>query len=97
MAPHIDPIQTPMDSIGARVAGALAEGTDGASNQVIANFFQSLLLRKASSGGSPTATSPGSSGLPTNTGEDGTVRRSTVSRKEVHKELDRLRQYANKP
>ncbi|KAI8143883.1 dynein light intermediate chain-domain-containing protein [Fennellomyces sp. T-0311] len=97
MPPHIDPIQTPMDSVGTGGAGGFPAGTDGASNQVIANFFQSLLLRKASSGGgSPTATSPGSS-LPATAAEDGSVRRSAISRKEVHRELDRMRQYVNKP
>lgn len=97
MPPHIDTMQA--DAMGMGANGGLPAGADGASHQVIANFFQSLLLRKASSGGgSPTATSPGSP-LPPATGDDGSAaRRSNVSRKEVHKELDRMRQqYVNKP
>ncbi|KAG2216387.1 hypothetical protein INT45_004805 [Circinella minor] len=97
MPPHLDPIVTPMDSVGTGATAGFPAGTDGASNQVIANFFQSLLLRKASTGGgSPTATSPGAS-LPAATTEDNSVRRSAISRKEVHRELDRMRQYVNKP
>ena len=91
----------------------------GPSHEVLANFFQSLLSKKASSGGSsPTtasllsgtrgddavggtsATATPNSTLATNplssTPSSGTTRRPTVSRKDVHKELDRMRQYVNK-
>lgn len=78
----------------------------GPSHEVLANFFQSLLVKKASSSGSsPTTTLLGNSGFG-NREEDGnntpstptgTARRSTISRKDVHKELDRIRQYVNKP
>ncbi|CAO0801347.1 unnamed protein product [Mucor circinelloides] len=88
----------------------------GPSHEVLANFFQSLLVKKTSSssgGSSPTATSllGGSSlngGSPAR-GDDGdssiqspsstgaSTRRPTISRKDVHKELDRMRQYVNKP
>lgn len=105
MPPHIDSMQSGMSSMGTGVPDGFSGGADGTSHQVIANFFQSLLLRKASTGGgggtgggsSPTATSPGGS-LPVTGAEEGTTgRRGTISRKEVHKELDRMRQYVNKP
>jgi dynein light intermediate chain 1 len=84
-----------------------AGGQNGPSHEVLANFFQSLLSKKASSGGqggqSPTGTgSPGSSllngsspvGQPNGRSEDPTsYRRPAITRKDVHKELDRMRQY----
>ncbi|KAI8384276.1 dynein light intermediate chain-domain-containing protein [Radiomyces spectabilis] len=109
----VDRIQT-MGSNGTPVTGgpasplssANAGAAGGPSHEVLANFFQSLLSKKASSGsGSPTAASPASSLLaaggtsPTGRAEDGssTGRRATISRKDVHKELDRMRQFVNKP
>ncbi|KAG0737946.1 hypothetical protein G6F57_011054 [Rhizopus arrhizus] len=71
------------------------DGQNGPSHEIIANFFQSLLSKKAS-GGSPTS-SPTSilSGMQQSNGrsELDAYRRPTVSRKDVHKELDRMRQY----
>lgn len=80
-------------------SGSGAAGATGAgpSHEVLNNFFLSLLSKKASSGTSPTSreelttptsTSPASAGT--------TARRATISRKDVHKELDRMRQYVNK-
>jgi dynein light intermediate chain 1 len=75
---------------------------NGPSHEVLANFFQSLLSKKAStSGGSPTATSPASSLLNGDQAngktEDHTnYRRPAISRKDVHKELDRMKQYTVK-
>ncbi|GAA5807691.1 hypothetical protein MFLAVUS_001065 [Mucor flavus] len=74
-------------------------GAGGPSHEVLNNFFLSLLSKKASSsGGSSPITSNReeltaltSSTLPASSG---TTRRSTISRKEVHKELDRMRQNA---
>ncbi|KAI8884723.1 DLIC-domain-containing protein, partial [Backusella circina FSU 941] len=75
---------------------------NGPSHEVLANFFQSLLSKKASTGGgSPTtATSPASSLLNGGGQSNGkveehaaTYRRPTISRKDVHKELDRMKQY----
>ncbi|KAI8058955.1 dynein light intermediate chain-domain-containing protein [Gilbertella persicaria] len=95
----------------------------GPSHEVLANFFQSLLVKKASSssgGASSPTTLLGNSTLGSREGssEDmttstnttattnttntttspssGTTRRPTISRKDVHKELDRMRQYVNK-
>ncbi|KAI8379892.1 dynein light intermediate chain-domain-containing protein [Choanephora cucurbitarum] len=84
----------------------------GPSHEVLANFFQSLLVKKASSTSvgtpsSPTTTLLGNPALGSKdvTTEDGTSsspssagssRRPTISRKDVHKELDRMRQYVNK-
>ncbi|KAG2186893.1 hypothetical protein INT44_003120 [Umbelopsis vinacea] len=72
-------------------------GTGGPSqNEVLANFFQSLLSKKASSGGAasptPSSTSPTASGR---TSSDDT-RRAPMSRKDVQKELDRMRGLAGK-
>ncbi|KAI7898319.1 dynein light intermediate chain-domain-containing protein [Cokeromyces recurvatus] len=72
----------------------------GPSHEVLANFFQSLLVKKASASSSPTSIL-GNGGnddvsSPT-TISSGMARRPTVSRKDVHKELDRMRQYVNKP
>ncbi|KAG0190547.1 hypothetical protein DFQ28_001912 [Apophysomyces sp. BC1034] len=81
-------------------------GAPGSSHEVLASFFQSLLSKKPSTGGANQAGSPtGTSTTPalhngtsTSRGEDGgTGRRPTISRKDVHKELDRMRQYVNKP
>jgi dynein light intermediate chain 1 len=80
----------------------------GPSHEVLANFFQSLLVKKASTtsgSSSPNTTLLGSSlnGRDTEEGtsspqtSSGTTRRPTISRKDVHKELDRMRQYVNKP
>ncbi|KAI7882676.1 dynein light intermediate chain [Lichtheimia hyalospora FSU 10163] len=96
-SPQVDPIQTSVDGAGAGTgAGNSVHGNDMASNQAIASFFQSLLARKTtgSGGGSPTATTPGM-GLPMGE-QTGTGRRNTISKKEVHRELDRMRQFVNK-
>ncbi|KAI9023669.1 dynein light intermediate chain-domain-containing protein [Phycomyces nitens] len=106
----VDRIQTSLGSNAPPATGSPgsplssgAGGPGGPSHEVLANFFQSLLSKKASSGGSPaspTAASPVSllnNGATNGRGEDGTGRRSTISRKDVHKELDRMRQYVNKP
>ncbi|KAG1176742.1 hypothetical protein G6F70_003260 [Rhizopus microsporus] len=72
----------------------------GPSHEVLANFFQSLLSKKASTGGSsPTSLLGARDGdqLANNTAPSGTGRRPTVSRKDVHKELDRMRQFISKP
>ncbi|KAI8979073.1 dynein light intermediate chain-domain-containing protein [Mycotypha africana] len=97
-------------------------GNAGPSHEVLANFFQSLLVKKAS-GGAGSSSSNGANTTVTNSsnalsgnslpGGDDTVsnsillsgtaeipsrptaRRPTVSRKDVHKELDRMRQYVN--
>ncbi|KAI8581467.1 hypothetical protein K450DRAFT_231451 [Umbelopsis ramanniana AG] len=76
---------------------ASPNGTGGPSqNEVLANFFQSLLSKKASSGGAasptPSSTSPTASGR---TSSDDT-RRAPMSRKDVQKELDRMRGLAGK-
>lgn len=98
----------PIDTNVAGLPNAAGGGAGGPSHEVLANFFQSLLSKKASSGGSsPTTTSLLSGGLggreevsntATNTtsASSGTTRRPTVSRKDVHKELDRMRQFVNK-
>lgn len=102
----IPPIDTNMASspIGVNQPG-------GPSHEVLANFFQSLLVKKASStsGGSSPTSLLGNTGLtgreseepnnttPTAAPSSGTTRRPTISRKDVHKELDRMRQYVNKP
>jgi dynein light intermediate chain 1 len=103
-------------------AGVGTAGAGGASNEVLANFFQSLLSKKVASGGSPTSASPtssllngalsgagtGASGVSTGVSGPGSNglggrdesafgRRSAPNRKEVHKELDRMRQNVNKP
>ncbi|KAI9361134.1 dynein light intermediate chain-domain-containing protein [Pilaira anomala] len=80
-------------------SGTGAAGATGAgpSHEVLNNFFLSLLSKKASSGTSPTSreelTTP-TSASPASAGT--TARRATISRKDVHKELDRMRQYVNK-
>ncbi|KAI9319808.1 dynein light intermediate chain-domain-containing protein [Dichotomocladium elegans] len=102
LKPHVDTINTSLDSVGTGNASSIP-GNEVASNQAIASFFQSLLLRKGGPGSSPTTTSPGI-GIPPGAGSpatpDGTTvgpaRRNTISRKEVHRELDRMRQYVNK-
>ncbi|CAO3628562.1 unnamed protein product [Cunninghamella echinulata] len=114
------PIQTTPSAVGSAPSatsplGVGANAAAGASNEVLANFFQSLLIKKVASGGSPTSASPTSSllngGLGNGTGSglsgsgssgsgsgrDESARRSALNRKEVHKELDRMRQYVNKP
>lgn len=122
-----NPIQTNPAVIGATTAatsplgpgGAGAGGSVGASNEVLANFFQSLLSKKAASGGSPTSASPtssllggsltgnGSTGSGSGMGgaglsgggrdDAGSGRRMAPNRKDVHKELDRMRQNVNNP
>ncbi|KAI9482767.1 MAG: dynein light intermediate chain-domain-containing protein [Benjaminiella poitrasii] len=92
---------------GSATTGNSGSGVGGAgpSHEVLANFFQSLLVKKASSGTSSSPTSAASLlGGSREGSEDGlgsptsaTARRPTISRKEVHKELDRMRQYVNKP
>ncbi|KAI8088769.1 dynein light intermediate chain-domain-containing protein [Halteromyces radiatus] len=114
------PIQTTPSVVGltsgttSPLGAGGAGGAGGASNEVLANFFQSLLSKKAASGGSPTSASPtssllngtltsngggtgGSIGLGGGRDETGSGRRSTLNRKEVHKELNRMRQSVNKP
>lgn len=99
--------QTPTSPINnSNMAGA----QNGPSHEVLANFFQSLLSKKASGGSggaqSPTsATSPGASLLNGRSGNGGggggpgggedptSYRRPAITRKDVHKELDRMRQY----
>ncbi|KAG2203791.1 hypothetical protein INT47_012724 [Mucor saturninus] len=86
--------------------GVPTGGAGGPSHEVLANFFQSLLSKKASSGGSsPTTTSllntmgreeVSTTTTPSSAASSGTTRRPTVSRKDVHKELDRMRQFVNK-
>ncbi|KAI9263502.1 dynein light intermediate chain-domain-containing protein [Helicostylum pulchrum] len=82
--------------------GSAMNGQNGPSHEVLANFFQSLLSKKASSSGgaaSPTGTpSPGSSllnggpgGQPNGRSEEpASYRRPGISRKDVYKELDRM-------
>lgn len=73
-------------------------GTGGPSqNEVLANFFQSLLSKKASSGGGAASPTP-SSTSPTASGRTSTddTRRAPMSRKDVQKELDRMRGLAGK-
>ncbi|KAI8072803.1 hypothetical protein BC940DRAFT_344177 [Gongronella butleri] len=89
---------------GAGNAGAnpLSSAAGGASNEVLANFFQSLLSKKAGGGSSsPTAaTSPTSSllnGSSATSLRDDSNRKASIHRKEVHKELDRMRQSVGKP
>ncbi|SAL98313.1 hypothetical protein [Absidia glauca] len=123
------PIQTNPSAMGSTAgatsplgAGVGTAGAGGASNEVLANFFQSLLSKKVASGGSPTSASPtssllngalsgagtGASGVSTGVSGPGSNglggrdesafgRRSAPNRKEVHKELDRMRQNVNKP
>ncbi|KAI8983028.1 dynein light intermediate chain-domain-containing protein [Pilobolus umbonatus] len=98
----IPPIDTNLTSAG-------NTQTTGPSHEVLANFFQSLLSKKATGGSSPTTASLLSGGIggardeshnPSSVSpvaSSGTTRRPTVSRKDVHKELDRMRQYVNKP
>ncbi|KAI9247052.1 dynein light intermediate chain-domain-containing protein [Sporodiniella umbellata] len=72
----------------------------GPSHEVLANFFQSLLSKKASSGGSsPTSLLGSRDGehVTNNTASPTSSRRPTISRKDVHKELDRMKQLVNKP
>jgi dynein light intermediate chain 1 len=69
----------------------------GPSHEVLANFFQSLLSKKSSSGASPPTSVLGSrEGESDITSVPSRGRRPTISRKDVHKELDRLRQFSNK-
>ncbi|KAG0747758.1 hypothetical protein G6F57_006400 [Rhizopus arrhizus] len=69
----------------------------GPSHEVLANFFQSLLSKKSSSGASPPTSVLGSrEGESDSTPVPSRGRRPTISRKDVHKELDRLRQFSNK-
>ncbi|KAF7731782.1 hypothetical protein EC973_008297 [Apophysomyces ossiformis] len=86
--------------------GTASSGPTGPSHEVLANFFQSLLSKKGSVSGasqqgtpsSASSTSPLLNGTSTGRGEDGgTGRRPTISRRDVHKELDRMRQYSSKP
>jgi len=90
-------------SLGERATSPTSPGSAGSpngsggpsQNEVLANFFQSLLSKKASSGGAsptPSATSPTTSGR---TSSDDT-RRTPMSRKDVQKELDRMRGLAGK-
>lgn len=90
-------------SLGDRATSPTVPGSAGSpngsggpsQNEVLANFFQSLLSKKASSGGAsptPSATSPTASGR---TSSDDT-RRAPMSRKDVQKELDRMRGLAGK-
>ncbi|KAG1469706.1 hypothetical protein G6F56_003098 [Rhizopus delemar] len=72
----------------------------GPSHEVLANFFQSLLSKKASSGGSsPTSLLGTRDGehVASSTASPTSSRRPTISRKDVHKELDRMKQFVNKP
>ncbi|CAO3600452.1 unnamed protein product [Absidia cylindrospora] len=110
-----NPIQTNPSVIGATsgassplgqgVGASGAGGAGGASNEVLANFFQSLLSKKAASGGSPTSASPTSSllgGPLSGNGSGGSLGGGIGStggsnRKDVHKELDRMRQNVSKP
>jgi dynein light intermediate chain 1 len=72
----------------------------GPSHEVLANFFQSLLSKKASSGGSSPTSILGtrdSETVTSSTTAATSSRRPTISRKDVHKELDRMRQFVNKP
>ncbi|GAA5814649.1 hypothetical protein MFLAVUS_008148 [Mucor flavus] len=106
----LPPISTTPSSAAAAAAVAAAtstspssamNGQNGPSHEVLANFFQSLLSKKASSGGaaSPTGSpSPGSSllnggpgGQPNGRSEEpASYRRPGISRKDVYKELDRM-------
>ncbi|CAO3634134.1 unnamed protein product [Cunninghamella blakesleeana] len=130
-----NPIQTTPSAVGGAASATSplggvggANAAAGASNEVLANFFQSLLIKKVGSGGSPTSTSPTSSLLngslgganPGGAGISGSsnggigslsgngiggsgsnsgasARKYALDRKEVHKELDRMRQSVNKP
>ncbi|KAM3584238.1 hypothetical protein VKS41_003061 [Umbelopsis sp. WA50703] len=80
------------------VSAGAASGPGGggpSQNEVLANFFQSLLSKKASSGTAsptPSATSPTASGRNSND----ETRRAPMSRKDVQKELDRMRGLAGK-
>ncbi|KAG1055785.1 hypothetical protein G6F43_002277 [Rhizopus delemar] len=72
----------------------------GPSHEVLANFFQSLLSKKASSGGSSPTSILGardSETVTSSTTAATSSRRPTISRKDAHKELDRMRQFVNKP
>ncbi|KAI8646309.1 dynein light intermediate chain-domain-containing protein [Parasitella parasitica] len=100
-----------MPSMGGTGQAGVA-GSGGPSHEVLANFFQSLLVKKTSSSSgssSPTAASllGGGSNLNSTARIDdessvgsqpltgSSARRPTISRKDVHKELDRMRQYVN--
>ncbi|KAI9322309.1 dynein light intermediate chain-domain-containing protein [Dichotomocladium elegans] len=95
---HVDPIQTVVDPMGSTAGGApnFPGGADGASSQAIADFFQSLLLRRPAPGTSPATVTSGTSIATATSGESNT-RRLNVSRREVHRELDRMRQSVNNP
>ncbi|KAI9027143.1 dynein light intermediate chain-domain-containing protein [Phycomyces nitens] len=93
-------------STGSLGNGATGEGA-GPSHEVLANFFQSLISKKATSAGpTPQTGSPTGSSSPalsllgnqplSNRSDDGTGRRPLVSRKDVYKELDKMSQYVNK-
>ncbi|KAL1918526.1 uncharacterized protein VTP21DRAFT_3186 [Calcarisporiella thermophila] len=67
--------------------GGAGAGSTPSQNEVLANFFQSLLYKKGSGGGnSPSVTSVGSAGSPAGT--------SPPSRKDVQKELEKMRSHA---
>ncbi|KAI7862405.1 dynein light intermediate chain-domain-containing protein [Spinellus fusiger] len=73
-------------------------GETGPSHEVLANFFQSLLSKKSStaslgsiSSSSGLQTSPSMSNAPTDS-EHETKAQSTVNRKEVHEQLNKMRQ-----
>ncbi|KAF7721649.1 hypothetical protein EC973_004325 [Apophysomyces ossiformis] len=67
------------------------------SHEVLANFFQSLITKKTASGGSPG--SPTGSSTPASTLLNNAPRTEEAgrrpTRRDVHKELDRIRQYVN--
>ncbi|ORX59438.1 dynein light intermediate chain [Hesseltinella vesiculosa] len=95
------PIQTSPNYGNSSAAGTagntLSSATTGASNEVLANFFQSLLSKKAGGSSPTTASSPTSSLLNGSLTREDTTRKPSIHRKEVHKELDRMRQSVAKP
>jgi len=57
----------------------------------------SLLGGSSLNGGSPARGDDGDSSIQSPSSTGASTRRPTISRKDVHKELDRMRQYVNKP
>ncbi|KAI8075542.1 dynein light intermediate chain-domain-containing protein [Thamnidium elegans] len=93
----LPPISTAPAAAAATSPSSTMNGQTGPSHEVLANFFQSLLSKKASSGGaaSPTGTpsllNGGPGGQPNGRSEEpASYRRPGISRKDVYKELDRM-------
>ncbi|KAG0193425.1 hypothetical protein DFQ28_005242 [Apophysomyces sp. BC1034] len=91
------PILTGSTSPSAGGANTTAPVGSSSSHEVLANFFQSLISKKAGSGGapgSPTGTSAPASALLNSAPRTEEAGRRQ-NRKDVHKELDRMRHFVN--